>query len=425
MAKLLRALWVLLAVSCPVALGACRALVVDQTTRCAELNARIASCFGGDLKPVTCGAISDNSLTWLNRGLSDNNCELIRDFFPIDGDFRGASCRNRSEGCKAPINPIAAGTATRFPIILVNGIDTSPLFRYSDRILSVLREDGHQRVYLGTLPAYQGPSKRSAVLWEIIESVRRETGAEKVNLICHSLGGLDCRYVVADRGLAADLLLPPETIQNRVASITTVATAHRGTKVADIALGFVPDATNDDRTNAIAAFLGNWFGKRAVVDEAALRDALASLSETESAAFNQRITDVPSIYYQSYAGVSRPFGETTINHTWWMKEHCRVSDTDDGLGLMTPDLDFMAMPLIASAQLLDEYASDDGSVDVAPSDGLCPARSAHWGVFRGCIPADHMEQLGQRNIADANTRTGFDIASFYNNVASDLAARGF
>ena len=47
-----------------------------------------------------------------------------------------------------------------------------------------------------------------------------------------------------------------------------------------------------------------------------------------------------------------------------------------------------------------------------------------WGNFRGCIPVDHAEQLGQRDLPDANVRNGFDIAYFYADVAADLARRG-
>ena len=37
-----------------------------------------------------------------------------------------------------------------------------------------------------------------------LPEVRAETHAAKVNLVCHSLGGLDCRYVASPAGLVWD-----------------------------------------------------------------------------------------------------------------------------------------------------------------------------------------------------------------------------
>src|SRR5207344_275133 len=47
--------------------------------------------------------------------------------------------------------------------------------------------------------------------------------AKKVNVIAHSMGGLDARYAIARLGLG-----------DRIASLTTIGTPHRGTPVADL-----------------------------------------------------------------------------------------------------------------------------------------------------------------------------------------------
>ena len=46
-------------------------------------------------------------------------------------------------------------------------------------------------------------------------------------------------------------------------------------------------------------------------------------------------------------------------------------------------------------------------------------------MFRGCIPADHLDQVGQVRDEGANRRTGFDFIRFYRNIAFDLAAMGY
>ena len=81
----------------------------------------------------------------------------------------------------------------------------------------------------------------------------------------------------------------------------------------------------------------------------------------------------------------------------------------------------MALALVPFA---DVVGKRDGDRPSLPNDGLATVASAKWGTFRGCIPADHIEQLGQHSLPDVNVRTGFDIARFYTNVAGDLAEQG-
>jgi triacylglycerol lipase len=300
----------------------------------------------------------------------------------------------------------------------VNGIDTSPLFRWSDRIMDKMIATGGHDVHLATLTPYQPPRVRAPELWKRIEEVRRETGAARVNLICHSLGGLDCRYLASPNGLGLDL--GGADLASAVASITTVGTAHRGTRVADVALGLSPNADSSRLVDDLAGVLGDWFGAEALEHDVDLRGALRALSTAEAPAFNAEIDDAPGVYYQSWAGYSRPFGAATPAHDALLRELC-ATDEDDGLPGFSKH-DYMALVLVPFADVAGRMV--DGG-DVEPNDGLTPVRSARWGTFRGCIPADHMEQLGARNLPDVNVRNGFDVARFYTNVAQDLAERGF
>ena len=56
-----------------------------------------------------------------------------------------------------------------------------------------------------------------------------KTKKDKVNLIGHSKGGLESRYVVSKLGM-----------ENHISSITTLGTPHQGTHLADIILGKLP-----------------------------------------------------------------------------------------------------------------------------------------------------------------------------------------
>jgi triacylglycerol lipase len=140
---------------------------------------------------------------------------------------------------------------------------------------------------------------------------------------------------------------------------------------------------------------------------------------TQANVFATEITDAPGVYYQSWAGYSRPFGEASGDHDVRLAELCKATDGSDGL-FGYGKHDFMALTLIPLTEVVGKVGDD-----FIPNDGLVAVDSARWGNFRGCIPADHMEQLGQRSLPDVNVQNGFDIARFYANVASDLTARGF
>lgn len=385
---------------------------------CQELNAELAACFGEAHASIGCADVSATDLKNLRDGLRLLDCSALSASLPVDGDLLAASCRNLGFGCVEAHNALPPEGATRYPLVLVNGIDDSPLFRYSERILRVLRSRGHA-VYLAVDTPYDAPARRAVGLWERVQAVKAETGAEKVNLICHSLGGLDCRYLVSPGGLHWDL---EEDISPSVASVTTIATAHRGTRIADVVLGTFTEDERLDGLTRLATFLGETFSGKKLAEDVHLRAALAALSTAQASAWNTQIPDEPSIYYQSWAGFSAPQGLSPPGQVRLLQELCRT-DEGDGLGYYHGQYDYMAAPLIPSAGVVGQGNPDYPGEDV-PNDGLAPVSSARWGHFRGCIPADHMEQLGQQNLPDANVRTGFDVARFYAEIAADLAGRG-
>ncbi|MCB9520865.1 MAG: triacylglycerol lipase [Myxococcales bacterium] len=110
--------------------------------------------------------------------------------------------------------------ATRFPVVLVHGyagVDSYfGVLDYFYDIRDPLRAAGYD-VYTPVMDAIATSSDRAAQLAPQIDAVLDETGARAVNIIAHSQGGLDARYLVSTMGYG-----------DRVASITTVATPHHG-----------------------------------------------------------------------------------------------------------------------------------------------------------------------------------------------------
>ena len=56
--------------------------------------------------------------------------------------------------------------------------------------------------------------------------------------------------------------------------------------------------------------------------------------------------------------------------------------------------------------------------DLRPNDGLVQVASAKFGTFRGCVPADHADEVG------AFPHPRFDYIRFLRNRAFELAANG-
>lgn len=387
-----------------------------KSVRCAELQASLTECIGSKVPQLDCTNISDADLERVRTVTRTLSCDVIVTALPVDGDVASAACRLANVGCVAPVTPAPEKRPTRYPVLLVNGIDTSPLFRYSQRIQTTMTELGGHAVFLATLTPYETPRRRAPELWARIKEIREKTGATKVNLICHSLGGLDCRYLVSPHGLTLDLEGAPD-LASSVASITTVGTAHRGTRIADVLLGLTPDENRGQLINDFATFAGDWFSEDALTHDVHLREALQALTISQAITFNAEIDDAPGVEYQSFAGVSRPFGEASAEHDARMREVCTTSDGAQGL-LGFGKHDFMALTLVP-------FTDTVGGSTGEPNDGLSAVASARWANFRGCIPADHMEQLGERNIPDVNVENGFDVARFYTNIAGDLSKRGF
>ncbi|PRA58288.1 MULTISPECIES: triacylglycerol lipase [Pseudomonas] len=113
-------------------------------------------------------------------------------------------------------------TATRYPLVLVPGMlgfVRLVLYPYWYGIIPALRRGGANVIAVQVSPVNSNEVRGEELLLQI-QSILRETGADKVNLIGHSQGSLTARYAAAKR---PDL----------VASVTSVAGPNHGSELAD------------------------------------------------------------------------------------------------------------------------------------------------------------------------------------------------
>ncbi len=293
----------------------------------------------------------------------------------------------------------STGTAVTgpFPIVLAHGF-----FGFNDfagagfvdyfwGVREDLEEIGEAEVFTPAVDPFNDSTTRGLQLLEAVEAVIEETGAEKVNIIGHSQGGLDARVVAH---LRPDL----------VASVTTVATPHGGTPIADYAL-LIPGGAVIDVL--VQLFGGPLWGE--IDGNTSLIASMEQFSSDGIAAFNEMYTDQPGIAYASIAGRS----DNTL-----AASECASDDAPPFLANWEGVVDPID-PLFAAAEAI----IDGGIGSSIPNDGLVRVDDAKWGTFLGCIPADHVDEIGHLFGDGAGGDNPFDHRTFYRNLVGYLRAR--
>lgn len=375
---------------------------------CADANAAVEACLGVPAEPPgSCDAEQARIAQELLEGIETAGCEGV----PVgkeDSLLCAALLWDPLGWCDdppPPLGPEPAGDPTRYPIILAHGFNTSTtnFWRFNDVDVALI-EDGHD-VVLGNVPPFDTPQVRAGFLAEQVDELLARSGAERVNLVCFSMGGIDCRYLVSPEGLGYG---------DRVASVTTISAPHRGTYVADVAVGLLPDEDDADAIDAIATLYGRTFSD--VAEDSQIVAALAAMSERGMVEFNATIGDDPDVFYQSWAGLSSVAG---------IPNPRRGLETDvctSGGGVLMRHegtVDRMDALLVGAAAFVAH------GIELRPNDGVATVASAKWGRFRGCYPGDHLDAAGQIGDEGPDPRTGFDYLRFYRNLAYDLAEQGF
>ena len=203
---------------------------------------------------------------------------------------------------------------TRYPIVLIHGAGFRDLKWpvYWGRIPAAFKAQGAD-IYYGLQDCWGSVETNAEAIAARIDAIMRETGAEKVNLIAHSKGGLDARMAISSNGCGG-----------KVASLTTIATPHHGSRTLD-RLFRLPRSFW-----SLAAFaVDNWI--RLVGDKKPDFLKLCEGFTTENMRrFNDENPDVPGVYYQSFGCVmSHPFSDINLSTANYVLN--RLEGPNDGL----------------------------------------------------------------------------------------------
>lgn len=125
------------------------------------------------------------------------------------------------------------------------------------------------QVHLPKLSPFASVPQRAQQLADAVNALQ----AKKVNLIAHSLGGLDARYAISKLGLAT-----------KVASLITIGTPHHGTPVADFGTS-----------------LGAKLGLKAILDGLGVDvSVFFELTTAHMKGFNLDVPDAKGVWYGSF-----------------------------------------------------------------------------------------------------------------------------
>lgn len=318
----------------------------------------------------------------------------------------------------APPFTVAESQPTRYPILLHHGFNGSSTNSWSYyKVKEALEASGYD-VRTTEVEPFNGVAVRAKTLASLVDETREAFCAKhrsdlggkaceqtaKVNLIAHSMGGLDARYLASSLGYAP-----------KIASITTISTPHYGTRIADVGLGIVRD---EGKMSEVLDFLAASFGKRFTTSELAghtnIRAALESLAESNAAAFNEANPDKEGVYYQSFAGVSRAIGGPRTE-----SGRAEVLEACNGNYFGSIErADWMSPRLTLGSVVVGRFPNQ-------PQDGMVTVANAKWSNFQGCFPADHLDEVGQIKKEGADSYTNFDHIVFYRYLANELAKKGY
>ncbi|MDE6592173.1 MAG: hypothetical protein K2K57_03805 [Oscillospiraceae bacterium] len=267
----------------------------------------------------------------------------------------------------------------KYPILLAHGMgfrDDRPI-GYWGRIPGALEARG-ERIFYSRSDGNGSIEGNARQMRASLEKLIRETGAEKVNIIAHSKGGLEARYLISTLGYG-----------DRVASLTTLSTPHNGSVTVDRLMKRLRPAIR------LGCKATDFFMKIGGDKSPDTYGAVCAFETANAERFNRENPDIEGVYYQSYAFVMNGPGAHL----------------------------FMSIPMMTVRHFEGE------------NDGLLAPSQVCRGDFKGIYTGSgirgisHCDEVDMRrakiSIAKKNEGECGDIIGLYIKITEDLEAMGF
>jgi len=267
---------------------------------------------------------------------------------------------------------------TKYPILLIHGTgfrDRKHL-NYWGRIPKALENQGATLFY-GHQDSWGSVEYNAEIMKNNLNKILVDTNCEKVNIIAHSKGGVEARYMISSLMMA-----------DKIASLTTIATTHHGSKTVDLLLKL------PKWLYKIVALFTNLFFRMLGDKNPDFYTASRQFGTLHMKEFNEQNPDVPSVYYQSYAAVMKnPFSDILLfwpNLFVWLIE--------------------------------------------GENDGLVTPASATWANFKGILHGRSLRGISHADEVDARrmnytrktSKSGIsDIRDLYIDIVAGLKQMGF
>lgn len=256
---------------------------------------------------------------------------------------------------------------TKYPIVLVHGmvVKDFKLYRAFRKIRNNL-ESNSVKVYVTNQDGIGSIETNAQQIKDEIIRILEIEKVDKVNIIAHSKGGIDSRYLISKLNM-----------DKHIASLTTLSTPHHGSKLSSKLMSM---------PRWCAKFLAFWINLFYKICKDKHPDILKlgyQLTDTQMKEFNKEVLNSSNVYYQSYSS----------------------------------DLDNKKSFLMFIPHLITKNLENVGT------DGIVSVESSIWGEYKGNITNnyDHAQMVG----VYGTKKTLNEVSNFYLSIIKELKEKGF
>jgi triacylglycerol lipase len=313
-------------------------------------------------------------------------------------DLGDPDWRPWGEARVADLPPDAPGKGPPYPLVLAHGFfgwDKVGPLEYFHKVRATLQQAGHA-VYVTKVDPFNTSIKRGAQLADQVKDILARSGAARVNILAHSQGGIDARYVV-------------HRLPGRVAAVVTIGTPHLGSLLGQTLTDKTPGYTKQLAQAFFKAVSRPFYGD--VARDADIVACLGALSPASMTAFNGSYPNVEGVAYYSLGGRSG----LSLART-----DCAAPRAPAFVSKYDGVRDPIEPLLLITSQFLNQSL-----LRPVPNDGVVQVRKTRWGTWLGCIPADHFDQVGQILGDSPGLGNSFNHLTFYRELADWLVQQGF